>query len=412
MRSKRSATYPPEKGNTMKYNAVIFDFDGTVCNTGEGIIKSVKYALEAFGYPLPENDDELSVFIGPPLVTSFMKHCECDRKEAEALVVKYRERYSVTGVYESELYPEITELLQALKKDGAKIAVASSKPQHFIDVLLKKFEIAEYFDAVCGVAFNSDCETKASIISRAMTELSAVKESTLMVGDTRFDIEGANAISVAGVGVMWGFGTKEEFEAAKAAFIADKPFDIESIALGYFEQTINEKTIFDGRVIHVHEDDVRLVDGETAKREIVAHNGGVAVTGLTDNDEVVLVRQFRAPYKETIFEIPAGKLEKGEDPFEAGKREFKEECGAEAERYFDLGKFYPTPGYSGETIHLYGAVGLTFGEQSLDDDEFLDVYKMPLEEAFEKCINGEFRDGKTLAGIMKIREMRRNGSLS
>lgn len=396
----------------MVYNNIIFDFDGTVCNTGEGIIKSVKYALSAFGYDLPENDSELSFFIGPPLVKSFMKYCGCDEETAQALVAKYRERYTDIGVYESCLYPEIEKLLQALKSDGAKIAVASSKPKVFIDVLLEKFGILKYFDAVCGVQFNSDCETKASIIGRAVNDLGADKSDVLMIGDTRFDIEGANENGIKSVGVMWGFGSQAEFESAGADFIAEKPFDVESIALGYFEQTINENLVFDGRIIHVYDNTVKLVCGETAGREIVAHNGGVAIVGLTDDDEVVLVRQFRAPYKETIFEIPAGKLEKGEDPFEAGKREFKEECGAEAKNYFDLGKFYPTPGYCGETIHMYGATGLDFGEQSLDDDEFLDVCKMPLEEAFQKCINGEFRDGKTLAGIMKIREMRRNGSLS
>lgn len=396
----------------MKYSAVIFDFDGTICNTGEGIIKSVKYALKAFNCTPPENDDELSVFIGPPLVQSFMKYYNFSKTEAEQLVIKYRERYSVTGVYESCLYPQIVQLLQALKKDGIKTAVASSKPKKFIDILLKKFNISKYFDAVCGVEFNSDCETKASIIARAAKMLNEDSKSILMIGDTHFDITGANENSINSTGVLWGFGTKADLENAGADFIAEKPMDIESIALGFFEQTIDVQPIFEGRVINVHKDSVKLTDGETAYREIVSHNGGVAIVGLTDDDRVVLVRQFRAPYKETIFEIPAGKLEKGEDPFEAGKREFKEECGAEAKKYFDLGKFYPTPGYCGETIHLYGAVGLKFGEQKLDDDEFLDVYKMPLEEAFEKCISGEFRDGKTLAGIMKIREMKRNGSLS
>ena len=187
----------------MVYNNIIFDFDGTVCNTGEGIIKSVKYALSAFGYDLPENDSELSFFIGPPLVKSFMKYCTCDEETAQALVVKYRERYTDIGVYESCLYPEIEKLLQALKSDGAKIAVASSKPKVFIDVLLEKFGILKYFDAVCGVQFNSDCETKASIIGRAVNDLGADKSDVLMIGDTRFDIEGANENGIKSVGVMW-----------------------------------------------------------------------------------------------------------------------------------------------------------------------------------------------------------------
>ena len=396
----------------MRYKAVIFDFDGTLSDTSEGIIKCVKYALSSYGYKLPENDNELDVFIGPPLLVSFQEFYHCDAPMAEKLVAKYRERYSEVGVYESKLYPQIKELLKSLKQDGFKIAVASSKPQNFIEIILEKFEIQNYFDAVCGVTFSADCESKANIIERACKELEITAKEAIMVGDRKFDIEGANANHVDSVGVLWGFGNKFEFIEAGAKFIADKVFDVESIALGYFEQTEQSKGIFSGRIITVHEDDVMLVDGTTAKREIVDHNGGVAIVGLTENDEVLLVRQFRAPYKETIYEIPAGKLEKGEDPLEAGKREFSEECGATAQHFFELGELYPTPGYCGEIIHMYGATGLEYGEQHLDEDEFLDVYKVPLEEAFENCISGKYKDAKTLAGIMKIREMKRNGNIS
>lgn len=147
------------------------------------------------------------------------------------------------------------------------------------------------------------------------------------------------------------------------------------------------------------------MDGTLAKREIVAHNGGVAIIGLTENNEVLMVRQFRAPYKETIYEIPAGKLEKGEDPYEAAVREFGEECGCKAKVFKYIGELYPTPGYCGEIIRLYYAADLEYGEQHLDEDENLDVYKIPLEEAFERCMSGEFKDAKTQIGIMKIREM-------
>ena len=126
----------------------------------------------------------------------------------------------------------------------------------------------------------------------------------------------------------------------------------------------------------------------------------------------MLVRQFRAPYRETIYEIPAGKLEKGENPYEAAIREFSEECGCTAERFEYVGELYPTPGYCGEIIRLYFASGLQFGNQNLDEDERLDVYRVPLEEAFACCMNGEFKDAKTQIGIMKIREMIKNGSLS
>lgn len=396
----------------MKFKSVIFDFDGTICKTGEGIIKSAKYALEAFGYDVPEDDSELEFFIGPPLLVTFQERFGADPQTALELVKKYRERYTNQGVYESELYEDIKGLLEALKNDGIKIGIASSKPQKYIETLLEKFGVIKYFDAICGVSFTADCETKASIITRCLAELNTPPDSAIMVGDKNYDIAGAKANNLLSVGVLWGYGNKFEFIEAGADFIAEKPQDIEAVALGYFEQTEESTGIFNGRIITVHEDTVQLVDGTQAKREIVDHNGGVAIIGLTQEGEVLLVRQFRAPYKDVLFEIPAGKLEKGEDPFEAAKREFQEECGCTAENFKYIGELYPTPGYCGEIIRLYYATGLEFGEQHLDEDERLDVYKVPLGEAFDRCINGEFKDAKTQIGIMKVREMLNNGSLS
>lgn len=396
----------------MKFKSVIFDFDGTICKTGEGIIKSAKYALEAFGYDVPEDDSELEFFIGPPLLVTFQERFGADPQTALELVKKYRERYTNQGVYESELYEDIRGLLEALKNDGIKIGIASSKPQKYIETLLEKFGVIKYFDAICGVSFTADCETKASIITRCLAELNTPPDSAIMVGDKNYDIAGAKANNLLSVGVLWGYGNKFEFIEAGADFIAEKPQDIEAVALGYFEQTEESTGIFNGRIITVHEDTVQLVDGTQAKREIVDHNGGVAIIGLTEEGEVLLVRQFRAPYKEVLYEIPAGKLEKGEDPFEAAKREFQEECGCTAENFKYIGELYPTPGYCGEIIKLYYATGLEFGEQHLDEDERLDVYKVPLGEAFDRCINGEFKDAKTQIGIMKVREMLNNGSLS
>ena len=396
----------------MKFKSVIFDFDGTICKTGEGIIKSAKYALEAFGYDVPEDDSELEFFIGPPLLVTFQERFGADPQTALELVKKYRERYTNQGVYESELYEDIRGLLEALKNDGIKIGIASSKPQKYIETLLEKFGVIKYFDAICGVSFTADCETKASIITRCLAELNTPPDSAIMVGDKNYDIAGAKANNLLSVGVLWGYGNKFEFIEAGADFIAEKPQDIEAVALGYFEQTEESTGIFNGRIITVHEDTVQLVDGTQAKREIVDHNGGVAIIGLTEEGEVLLVRQFRAPYKEVLFEIPAGKLEKGEDPFEAAKREFQEECGCTAENFKYIGELYPTPGYCGEIIRIYYATGLEFGEQHLDEDERLDVYKVPLGEAFDRCINGEFKDAKTQIGIMKVREMLNNGSLS
>lgn len=396
----------------MKFKAVIFDFDGTLCETAPGVVKSARYALEAFGYSVPEDDKELEFFIGPPLLVTFQERYGADAQTALELVKKYRERYTNQGVYESDLYDGIDGLLALLKKDGLKIGIASSKPQKYIEMLLERFNVMKYFDSVCGVSFTADCESKASIISRCMAALGAQSEEVFMVGDKRYDIDGAKANGILSVGAMWGYGTKFEFIEAGADFIAEKPGDVESIALGYFEQTEESTGIFSGRIITVHEDTVTLVDGTQAKREIVDHNGGVAVIGLTEEKEVLLVRQFRAPYKETIYEIPAGKLEKDEDPDAAAVREFREECGCTAREFKYIGELYPTPGYCGEIIRLYFASGLEFGEQHLDEDERLDVYKVPLEEAFVRCMNGEFKDAKTQIGIMKIREMIRNGSIS
>lgn len=396
----------------MRYKAVIFDFDGTLCDTGEGIMKSAAFALKEFGYTVPDDIRDLSYFIGPPLLVTFQEKYSADPVKADLMVKKFRERYSDTGVLESRLYDGISELLKDLKKDGFQIGIASSKPQKYIEKLLEHFKIKKYFNAVCGVSFQADCEPKSDIILRCLKLLGTEPAKTLMVGDKHYDIDGARLNHMDSTGVLWGYGTKFEFIEAGAKFIAEKPQDIEAIALGFFEQTEETNGIFSGRIITVHEDTVTLVDGSSAKRELVDHNGGVGIVALTEKDEILMVRQFRSPYKEVIFEIPAGKLDKNENPQKAGERELEEECGITAKNIFSLGQIYPTPGYCNEKIYIYGATELTEGKQMLDEGEFLDVYRIPLETAFEKCMNGEFKDAKTIIGIMKIREMKQNGSLS
>lgn len=389
----------------MKYDAVIFDFDGTICDTGEGIVKSAKYALDAFGYKMPEDCRELEYFIGPPLMVTFQEKFGADPVQAGELVKKYRQRYSAEGLYESRLYDGIPQLLKSLCQDGIKIGIASSKPVQFVEALLEHFNIRSYFSAVCAVTFSADCESKASIIERCCKELGVAGNRTLMAGDRSFDINGAKANIIKSAGVLWGYGSKFELIEAGAEYLADKPGDIEAVALGFFEQTVDTHGEFSGNIITVHLDTVALCDGTQAKREVVDHPGGVAVVGLTENAEILLVRQFRYPYRETIYEIPAGKLEKGEDPLEAAKREFCEECGAYAREFTSLGELYPTPGYCGEIIHIYFAGGLTYGSQMLDDDEYLDVIRMPLDECVEKIISGEIKDAKTIAGILKLKIM-------
>lgn len=388
----------------MRYSAVIFDFDGTICDTGEGILKSAKYALEAFGYNAPDYE-ELTCFIGPPLLITFQEKFGADAARADELVKKFRERYTNKGVFESKLYDGIKELLISLKKDNIKIGIASSKPQEYIETLLDHFGIKSYFDVICGVTFTADCESKASIIARCQKELNIAGNECIMVGDKKYDIEGAKTNLIDSVGVLWGYGTKFEHIEAGAKFIVDKIEDIEAVALGFYEQTEEVQGIFSGKIINVHTDKITLVDGTEAQREVVDHPGGVAIVGLTENNEVLMVRQFRYPYKETIYEIPAGKLEKGEDPRVAAIREFREECGAVAEKFEPLGEIYPTPGYCGEIIRIFYATDLTFGEQDLDEDEYLEVIKMPFSECVAKIMSGEIKDAKTIVGILKLKEL-------
>ncbi len=175
------------------------------------------------------------------------------------------------------------------------------------------------------------------------------------------------------------------------------------------EKTVEEHLIFDGRVITVYHNKALLPNGETAMREIVAHPGGVCIAALTDDDELLFVRQFRSPYGEIVTELPAGKLEKGEDPLKAGIRELSEETGATAENIVSLGKLYPTPGYCGEIIHMYLATGLSFGEQHTDEDEFLDVLRIPLAKAVEMVMADELRDSKTQTAVLKVARMKDMG---
>lgn len=167
------------------------------------------------------------------------------------------------------------------------------------------------------------------------------------------------------------------------------------------EETISVEEIYKGKILDVTRDTVILENGEKTFREVIHHNGGVCVVPLTDEGEVIFVKQFRYPFKKVLTEIPAGKLEKGENPLECGIRELKEEVGAKAKEIIPLGCLYPTVAYDTEIIYMYLAKGLTFSEQSLDEDEFLDIVKIPLEDAYKMAMNGELPDSKTQLAILK-----------
>ena len=168
-----------------------------------------------------------------------------------------------------------------------------------------------------------------------------------------------------------------------------------------FEKMVEKKDIFEGKVIHVTLEKAELPDGTTAMREVVGHPGGVCVSALTEDNELLFVRQFRYPYKEVLLELPAGKLEKGQNPLENGKRELLEETGAIGKEYMTLGQVYPTPGYCGEIIHLYFCKIDRFEQQRLDEGEFLEVKKAPLKELVEDVMAGKIPDAKTQTAILK-----------
>lgn len=179
-----------------------------------------------------------------------------------------------------------------------------------------------------------------------------------------------------------------------------------------FEKTISQEKIYDGKIIHVHVDDVELPNGSTAKREVVEHPGGVSVAALTAENELIFVRQFRYPYHKVLLELPAGKLEPGEDPFEAMKREQMEETGTTGENYVSLGEVYPTGGYCAEIIRLWACrVAEDKQQLHLDDDEFLAPERIPLDKAVEMVCNNEIRDAKTQIGILKTAQLVNKGLL-
>lgn len=178
-----------------------------------------------------------------------------------------------------------------------------------------------------------------------------------------------------------------------------------------FEKTLQSKEIFKGRVIDVTLDEIELQNGKTATREVVGHPGGVCIAALTKEGELLFVRQYRYPYHEVVLELPAGKLEPGQNPLENGKRELMEETGAEGVRYVSLGQLYPTPGYCAEIIHLYFCRVDRFTEPSPDEDEFLKVERIPLKRAVEMVLNNQIPDAKTQTAVLKTAMLINEGVL-
>lgn len=170
----------------------------------------------------------------------------------------------------------------------------------------------------------------------------------------------------------------------------------------HFEKTLNTSEQFRGRIFRVTRDLVELENGNTSYREILHHNGGAGVLAMTEDQDIYMVRQFRYAFSQELLEIPAGKLEQGENPKGAALRELQEECGLKADTVVDLGPIYPTVGYDTEVIHTYLATGLHEVEVCPDEDEFITLEKWPLKTLVDMIMTGELRDGKTVAALLKV----------
>lgn len=210
-------------------STVLFDFDGTVADTGRGITDCALLALQAFGYDEPKHE-RLREFVGPPLVDSFIKYCG-DEETARKMVDEYRVHYSAGGMLKCELYDGAEEMLKRLFEAGKKIAVASSKPEPFIRELLVHLGVDKYFSYISAPQIGHINPSKHQLILRAMEAVGAQSETTVMVGDRLFDIEGAKQSSVRSIGAAYGYGGEAELKEYGADYICSCPLQITELIL-------------------------------------------------------------------------------------------------------------------------------------------------------------------------------------
>ena len=204
----------------MPKKAIFFDLDGTLTDSGEGIINCAILALEHFGLPIPSRE-AMRVFVGPPLDQSFINHGVPADRADEAIRV-YRSRYTTIGKFENFPYPGIRELLDSLKSQGHRLFVATSKPEGMSVEILEKFELAQYFELICGATLDGSRSKKEDVINYLLDKTGDM-DNVIMVGDTKFDVLGAKAHGIPTIGVSWGYGTVEDMVKAGAAGIADTP---------------------------------------------------------------------------------------------------------------------------------------------------------------------------------------------
>lgn len=214
------------------FDAVLFDFDGTVADTGEGVFLCVRYAIDAHGLEQP-SDEDIRKFIGPPMIVSYHTlYPQLSDDEVQSLMQSYREKYAEVGLYKYKLYDGITELLKKLNGNGIKTAVASSKPQEALENIIKVSGIDKYFDCIVGADRNYIDSDKATIVEEAIKRTGVTDKSrVLMVGDRKYDIVGAHKAGIACAAVLFGYGSQEEFDEYRADYVVNSFKEVEKIVL-------------------------------------------------------------------------------------------------------------------------------------------------------------------------------------
>ena len=201
----------------MTQKAIFFDLDGTLTDSGEGIINCATLALEHFGLPIPSRQ-EMRVFVGPPLDQTFIKFGVPADKTEEAIRV-FRSRYVPIGIFENHPYPGIRELLEKLKAKGFRLFVATSKPEEMALKVLTRFDLAQFFEKICGATLDGSRIEKSDVIAYLLKQVDSI-ENTVMVGDTKFDVLGAAEHSIPTIGITWGYGEEADMVRAGAIAIA------------------------------------------------------------------------------------------------------------------------------------------------------------------------------------------------
>lgn len=213
------------------YNPILFDLDGTLSDTGEGIINSVVYALNKYNIKV-EDKRELFGFVGPPLHKSFESFYGFSPKKAQQAVEYYREYYAVKGIYENTVYNGVYSLLERLKADGKALAVATSKPEKFAKIVIEGNNMSKYFSVVAGANLDGSRTKKADVIKYALNRLNTPNAVPVIVGDRCYDVAGAKEAGIDSIGVLYGYGSIEEMRESQATYIAKTTEDIYRIIVG------------------------------------------------------------------------------------------------------------------------------------------------------------------------------------